>query len=152
MNLRYMCLAITACTSVPAQHVQVVTDNQVILDGVKAWEALGFRIDTAPSDYEIRVEVVDNLTDDDVGEDEVLGKIDPDTRTIYLNASLSGDRLQHVAAHEAGHILLEAMHLESYIKPAWGYYGIMSWQPTWLLEPTEDDLALACYTIGVCVN
>lgn len=160
----------SACTSGDVPVVYVTGDaREAGLLGVQTWSELGFvgTLDdpglpecdrTWYSDWfesmcqiTLDVRFVDRLSDDDVGGEEVLGKVDFETRVVLINTSEKGDALTHVMAHEVGHILLDAMHLESYLEQE-GYVGIMSWMPTWLLEPTEDDFELACRSIGVCIN
>lgn len=65
---------------------------------------------------------------------------------IEIDARYYGDYLQHLSAHEFGHILLNTgWHL-----PA-GVYGIMG-QGNGLIHPTKADESLACAATGICVD
>lgn len=158
-----------AVDGVPVVYV-IGDDVDVGRRGVEAWSALGFNAELedpglpecsrtwysdwfgpSPCQITLVIERVDGLTDDDVGGGEVLGKIDFDTRSVSVSTAVRGEQLEHVMAHEVGHVLLDAMHLESYLDQD-GYDGVMSWMPTWHIEPTEDDYEMACRRIGVCVT
>lgn len=163
-------LATTACATHEPPYVQVTGETAVGLDGVNAWGALGFvsgvedsglpecdrawYSDTFEPECQLTVHIslVPGLSDDDVNGAEINGRADQDARTVEINARYTGDALHHVAAHEVGHILLDSMHLDSYIKPTWENIGIMSSMPSspWVIEPTDNDYALACHTIGIC--
>jgi len=163
-----------ACATHEPPYVQVVAETPEVAElgiaAVGGWSALGFvsgledtglpecdrtwYSDTFESDCQItlRVELVPGLSDDDVNGAEVLGMADQDRRIARVNARLTGDAQQHTMLHEVGHILLDSMHLDSYIKPTWGKDGVMRSSGSNDLEPTADDYAMACHTIGICVT
>lgn len=162
--MRKLLLALTACATHQPPYVQCNT--QLCADAVNGWGALGFVAgtedpglpecsrtwysDTFGADCQITltVEIVPNLTDDDVGGGEILGVTNG--RHVRINARLTGDALHHTALHEVGHALLGPMHLDSYNHPPWGFDGVMrSWGST-DLAPTANDYALACHTVGIC--
>lgn len=135
-----------ACSGTP-MVIAVTGEPELGRSAVEAWSALGFTYTDGPADITIDVRRAVFVSDD--CECRVLGHVLENGLDIEIDPLLEGDHLLHTARHEFGHVLLQAMHLESYLHPTWGTWGIMAGRATWLLEPTADDLALACHTIGL---
>lgn len=71
------------------------------------------------------------------------GFADRARRQIIIDARYTGAELVHVVAHEVGHVVLNAGHLEP------GRVGVMQSGSSWL-ELTDDDLEHACNEINIC--
>lgn len=139
-------LALAACSAPTPMVIAVTGESAIGREAIEAWGVLGFTYTDGPADITIHVTRAPYTSPD--CSCRVLGHADG--HEVTIDPLLEGDHLRHVARHEFGHVLLQSLHLESYINPTWGTWGIMRGQPTWLLEPTPDDLAMACYTINVC--
>jgi hypothetical protein len=141
---------LSACTNVPFV-VSVTGERAIGRQAIEGWSALGFTYTEGAGDIAIDVRREIFVSDD--CSCRVRGAVH-DGR-ITIDPRLEGDELLHTARHEFGHVLLDAMHLGSYLEPAWGNDGIMRASPDEMkppvLEPTSDDFALACHTIGVCI-
>ncbi len=168
MKALILCL-LFACTQPPVPYIQITGDLELLDPGVKAagiWRSLGFEGQLVSSGLP---ECEENWTDghEDCqltfklraypglhkinGPDGYLvGRLYRETREIIVDTDyLLGDKLLHTLAHELGHAMLECDHLESRLAPG-PWSGIMNAQATWILEPTKDDLELACEKVGLC--
>lgn len=141
---------IGACSGTPMM-IAVTGEPELGRAAVETWSVLGFTYTDGPADLTIDLRREIFVSDD--CSCRVLGAV-YDGR-VTVDPKLENAELLHTTAHEFGHVLLDAMHLESYIHPTWGNDGIMRASPDAtkppVTEPTADDLALACYTIGVCI-
>ncbi len=158
--------ALAGCVDATPRAPDVVLTGDVrgpVLDGARAWEVLGFNVGsvdgglvecprywysdgTDPRTCAIRIAVV---REDNVATTYgAFGLASADKRRITLDTLLywvESYDLRWFAAHEVGHVLLDAGHLDA--EPA-----IMNpdTRPS-AREPTDADLALACESIGVCL-
>lgn len=165
-------LMCAACASHDPPYVYVTGDRaQLGVDEVAAWD-LGFApgledaglpecsrtwySDTFGETCQItiRLAFVPDLTDDDCANKcQINGRADSDARLVEVNATLkfTDEQIRHIVLHETGHILLDSMHLESYLNPTWQPIGVMQAHPTdYPTTPSANDYALACYTLGIC--
>jgi predicted Zn-dependent protease len=141
-----------ACAAEPPRTIAVTGDQDIGRDAVQGWSGLGFVFSDDPGAADLTIDVrIEAFVSPDC-DCQVFGHAEGST--VWIDPSLAGDHRRHTARHEFGHILLEANHLEAYgyTGQPWAHgSGIMNAHPTtWPVEPTADDLALACYTIGVC--
>lgn len=122
--------------------------------GIDAWARLGFEAGSngrecprywyASDDFDCTITVQlarESYLRERYGAD---GLADRETRTIVIDARYSDHLLVHLAAHELGHILLDAGHLEP------GAVGIMQ-TGTAETVASRADFDLACESIGICV-
>lgn len=155
-------IGLAACTpAVEAPLVELRGDLTVeIEDAAAVWAPLGFRFTTLVVDQPtcsrrwhedgtdplacvIRIDVVreDNL----LARYGAAGLADREGRIVYLDTlAYWTDRydMPWLAAHEIGHVLLDAGHIS-------GAAAVMNPDDR-SRTPTDADLELACETIGAC--
>lgn len=154
----YLWLVLSVLTSCavggkPYVHLQIEGDENfvaAVVKGANAWAALGYVAGTEPSldGFETVVNVrsasEEQLRVISDGDGYLLGVTEPDR--INLLNTLAGIKLQHTAAHEIGHALFGPNHLN-----VAAYKGIMYYQATEFLSPTENDYELVCKESGDCL-
>lgn len=149
---------LVGCTTTPdAPLVHIIPDSSGMRDeytaGLLAWSALGFTAGDngieCPRDWYARGETNCTIViwisrwPRFVERYGVDGAADRETRGIIVDDRYTGRLLVHLAAHELGHILLDAGHHDE--------RGIMSSLGTTETAASDADYALACESIGVCI-
>lgn len=143
----------------PGPKVTLLGDvNNDVLFASLTWASMGFRFqqdDGSPDcprywyqdgviDCTIRIEV--RMEDNLAINYKVYGMASQDKRLVWIDTLMYREQdpfnLKWLAAHEVGHILIDAGHHEE------GVDGVM--QPGWGYIINDNDWALACESIGRC--
>lgn len=163
MRILFLAILLSACVAetpaAPTVYVHTApgdTHGETYVDAVHSWLDLGFRGTLSdPGLTECpRLWYSEGLTECQISitiwpypnlirDHTAIGLSNRERRQIMYESTLTGYyEVLPVSAHEFGHILLDAGHHE-------GTGIMMAGGGTW--SPSEDDLALACESIGVCL-
>jgi hypothetical protein len=148
---------VVACSSPSGPFVNIIPDGSGMRDeyalGLDAWRDLGFvagdsgiecpRYWYASGDADCTITVWISRWPNFRERYGVDAAADRETRGIVIDERYSGHLLVHLAAHELGHVLLDAGHLGP------GERGIMDPHTAETIA-SAADYALACASIGVC--
>lgn len=168
-------LAFVGCGPPTAPYVQVIADDPELaargVEAVFAWSELGFDggIEStgndecaenwysnswARSECQITIRLAIEVGMRNINVDGYhIGHTDQETRVITLDDLLAApggnaNHLDFVLIHEIGHVVLDCGHLTMPTD-----VGIMRPKTSgdvWPTVPSQDDLDLACRSIGIC--
>lgn len=149
MKIALLAIILSGCAVGNELHVNITADDPALAEvgakALSAWSPLGFIAD--PDGMPVHLVIVPNLTTHDVYMNKLLGHTDMASGLVELDASLSGDALQHTITHELGHAIARVGHLPC------SQHGVMddgSCRFGWTMELSEDDFAMLCSEAGLC--
>lgn len=154
-TLALLVALVTGCATAEINpgYIKIIADSSIsatVVDGGNAWQVIGFSAGTEDSSdtvITLTFQLVPELynTSHCIDSGCYYGWTDIEARIVYMDAGLTGERLQHVAAHEIGH----AIGLEHVPTADAVMHGVGN---TWYTESTEADLKMACEVAGYCVT